>query len=301
MLKKRSQLPVQQDISLKKYSTFQVGGQADYFLIAKDEKTVQDGILWAKERQVPYLILGKGSNSLFADQGFRGLIILNKVDYISSEGPLFKVGAGYSFSRLGSLTSKKGYEGLEFACGIPASVGGAIYMNAGANGAETFDCLHKVSYIDANGKITEFEAKDLQRSYRYSIFQEMQGAIVGASFLLKENQASREKQLSIIEYRKKTQPLQECSAGCIFKNPEGSKSAGQLIEEAGMKGKLYGDAQVSPVHANFIINKKQASAEDIRHLAEQTKQQVFEKHGVNLESEVYFIDQWGKKVKVCKV
>ncbi|MCH1429685.1 MAG: UDP-N-acetylmuramate dehydrogenase [Chlamydiales bacterium] len=301
MLKKRSELSVQQGVSLKKYSTFQVGGQADYFLIAKDQESIQDGILWAKERQMPYLIIGKGSNSLFADEGFRGLIILNKIDYIFHEGPLFKVGAGYSFSRLGSVTSKKGYEGLEFACGIPASVGGAIYMNAGANGSETFDCLHKVSFIDAKAKITEFEAKDLQRAYRYSIFQEMQGAIIGASFLLKENDTSRQKQLNIIEYRKNTQPLKECSAGCIFKNPEGSKSAGQLIEEAGMKGKLCGDAQVSSVHANFIINKGQASAEDIRSLAEQTKQQVFDTHGVSLESEVYFIDQWGKKVKVCKI
>jgi UDP-N-acetylmuramate dehydrogenase len=270
---------------LKEISTFGIGGNARYFTSATSIEQMQEIIRYCHLEDLPYFILGKGSNSLFDDRGFDGLVILNKILFCQMEFPLVSVGAGYSFSLLGVQTARSGWSGLEFASGIPASVGGAIYMNAGANGGETADCLYEVSYVTDTGELEILSKDKLSFSYRHSCFQGKRGSIVAAKFMLTSSSAARQKQLGIVDYRMRTQPYGEMSAGCVFRNPL-PHPAGALIEQAGLKGVSIGGAAVSTVHANFIVNKGGASAQDVLMLAEHVRKVVKEKRGVDLEMEI---------------
>ena len=243
-------------------------------------------IKWASQQQIPILILGKGSNCLFSDRGFEGLAILNKIDFIEWGEGRIEVGSGYSFSLLGVQSARKGWSGLEFASGIPATVGGAIFMNAGANGKETADSLASVRFLSMDGKIDSFQRNELQYSYRTSPFQMMKGVILDAVFVLKEDPAARKTQLQIVDTRIKTQPLKEKSAGCIFRNPGHGLSAGALIEQSGLKGVFVGGAKVSEIHANFIVNSGGATADDVKRLIRLIQERVKEAKGIDLECEV---------------
>jgi UDP-N-acetylmuramate dehydrogenase len=274
------------DHSLKKYTTLHIGGKADYFISVPDVPTMQEVLRFCYRQQLPYFILGKGSNLLIAEENFAGLVIANRIDFFHYLKPSsWHVGAGYSFSLLGSKTAKQGFAGLEFASGIPASVGGAVYMNAGANGHETCQTLLSVDFVTEEGILISLPKSELDFSYRNSSFQQMKGAIVGATFMLSAAGEARQNQLSIIQYRKNTQPYNAKSAGCIFRNPL-PHSAGKLIEESGLKGMQIGGAQVSTTHANFIINTGNASAEDMRQLIALVRNRVQECTGVTLESEI---------------
>jgi UDP-N-acetylmuramate dehydrogenase len=277
--------PFQQNQSLAEFSTFGIGGIARFFTIVNTVKELQDTLFYCHQNKLPFHILGKGSNSLFDDEGFDGLVILNKIQFCEIKNTEVHVGAGYSFSLLGIKTAKKKLTGLEFASGIPASVGGAIFMNAGANAAEVCDVLTEVTFIDEKGKQKVFARQELDFSYRFSCFQKMSGAIASARFHLTPLENARENQLEIIAYRTKTQPYGELSCGCIFRNPEG-ESAGALIERCGLKGKQMGGAQISSLHANFIINAKKASAKDVLALAKYVKKNVKEQTGIELEMEL---------------
>lgn len=281
--------PYQKNKLLSETSTFGIGGPARYFLEARSVFDLQHAFKWCKEQKVPYLIIGKGSNCLFDDRGFDGLLILNKIDCMEnpSEGT-FKVGAGYSFSLLGVQTARKGWAGLEFASGIPASVGGAVFMNAGANGSETCQTLTCVEYVDPYGALHTLTKDQLHFSYRTSSFQKWPGAIASATFYLTPSSEARAKQIEIVKYRQKTQPYGDKSAGCIFRNPH-CNFAGKLIEEAGLKGAKVGGAQVSEMHANFIVNAGGAKAADVLKLIEHVKEKVHNVSGVELESEVRII------------
>lgn len=271
---------------LKALCTLGIGGPARYFAEVRTIDAMRTMFLLCKERQLPYFILGKGSNTLFDDRGFNGAVLLNKIDFFEELEPgLFHVGAGYSFSLLGAQTARKEWAGLEFASGIPGSVGGAVFMNAGANKAETCDSLVSVDYLDEKGVLHQLKKEDLAFSYRTSAFQEMAGAIVGATFALKPDPEARKRQLEIIRYRQETQPYSDKSAGCIFRNPS-CGHAGALIDQSGLKGLMIGGAKVSEKHANFLINSKEATAEDILQLIALVKSQVFAKQGIELESEV---------------
>lgn len=270
---------------LKEVSTFGIGGPARLFVEVTSVEELQAVLEFCGTDSLPFFILGKGSNILFHDQGFDGLVIHNKISYLTIQGCEVDVGAGFSFAMLGFKTAKQGLAGLEFASGIPASVGGAVYMNAGAGGYETKDCLTEVSFVDTQGNLHNLSKEELEFSYRYSSFHEKKGAIVSAKFRLKACEEARKKQLSIVEYRTKTQPYGEFSAGCVFKNPKNA-SAGALIEQAGLKGFCVGDAEVSAKHANFIVNRKEARAEDVLFLAKQIQERVKEQTGVELEMEV---------------
>ncbi len=278
--------PVQVNLSLKEYCTFGIGGHAEYLIEISSPEMAQQALSFCSAKGLPYLILGKGSNSLIADNGFAGLVIVNKIDtlYTSPEG-LFIAGAGYSFSRLGSFTARNGWGGLEFAAGIPAAVGGAVYMNAGANGGEAFDTLVHVDYVKENGALVRLNKQQIAHSYRHTIFQQERGIILAAAFQLSPSAEAKQKQLQIIERRKATQPLREKSAGCIFCNPC-SGPAGALIEQAGLKGFAVGGAKVSEIHANFIVNTGKATAADVLQLIETVQTKVQEKFGVCLKSEV---------------
>lgn len=280
---------VEENKLLSELTTFGIGGPARYFFKAKTVEEIQSAIRFAHEKSLPYLVIGKGSNCLFDDKGFSGVIIQNKVDFFENPAPgTYHVGAGFSFALLGTKTAQAGFSGLEFASGIPASVGGAIFMNAGANGSETADSLVSVDYLDGSGELTVIPKDQLQFSYRTSSFQKMKGAIVGATFHLRPTLTARQKQLEIISYRTKTQPYGEKSAGCVFRNPE-CHVAGRLIEEAGLKGLKVGGAEVSPMHANFIVNKDHASTQDVLKLIDLIRHTVHEKTGIELESEIRII------------
>ena len=277
------------DQKLSSYSTFGVGGPIRYLIEVHRVEQMQELIRFVSIEKIPYLVIGKGSNCLFSDKGFDGLVIVNKIDFLKDNGQgLFHVGAGFSFSHLGGLTAKKGFRGLEFACGIPGSVGGAVYMNAGAQGGDTAGCLNSVDYIDTQGNMFCLQKEALAFSYRTSVFQTMSGVICGATFSLILQENTREKQLQLLQYRIETQPYNEKSCGCIFRNPEGA-SAGMLIEKCGLKGFSIGGAQVSPIHANFIVNKNGATSQDILSLIDHVKKRVYEVSGVRLESEIRII------------
>lgn len=282
-------LSFQTNKPLKPLTTIGIGGAARYFVEVRTVDQMQEVVRRCKDEGLEYIVLGKGSNVLFDDRGYHGVVILNKIDFyeVPEEG-LFHVGAGYSFSLLGARTARQGWSGLEFASGIPGSVGGAVYMNAGANGRETCDSLLSVDYVNAEGDVCSLHRKDLEFSYRTSPFQTMKGAIVGATFKLEPSTSAREKQLDIIGYRKKTQPYSQKSAGCMFRNPT-CGHAGALIEKSGLKGFNIGGAMVSDLHANFIVNSDNATSKDVLDLVDAVRAAVKAKSDVELESEVLYI------------
>lgn len=280
---------IERNRPLKDLTTFGIGGPADYFIEVQDIPTMQEILLYCKNQQLPYFILGKGSNILFDDRGFAGVVIANRIQFLNkTEEDIWHVGAGYSFSLLGSQTARQGLAGLEFASGIPGSVGGAVYMNAGANGGETHQCLISVDFVTDEGKLLCLKKEDLTFGYRSSSFQHQSGVIVGAAFRLEKSSEARQKQLDIIQYRKKTQPYDAKSAGCIFRNPS-CGHAGALIDQSGLKGKSIGGAQVSTLHANFLINTGNASSSDIMNLIKHIQHEVKSQTGFDLEHEVRYI------------
>lgn len=274
---------------LAELTTFGIGGAARFFIEACTAEEMKEALRYGADHGLRLMILGKGSNTLFDDKGFAGLVIHNRIDFMEELSPgCFRVGAGFSFSRLGTFTARKNWSGLEFASGIPGSVGGAVYMNAGANGRETCDALESVEFMDGLGAIHLLKKADLTFTYRSSPFQNMQGAIVAATFRLQESSLARAEQLKIIEYRTKTQPYGDKSAGCIFRNPL-PEQAGALIDRLGLKGLRKGGVAVSERHANFIINTAKGTASDVLMLIEEIKRNVKSAAGIELESEVRYI------------
>jgi UDP-N-acetylmuramate dehydrogenase len=273
---------------LSELSTFGIGGPAEFFIIVTTIEALKEVITYCYKEKLPYLIIGKGSNALFDDRGFRGLIILNKIDFCRYEGEEIEVGAGFSFSLLGAQASRKGFTGLEFASGIPGTVGGAVFMNAGAGGVETCTPLLDVEAISPEGQQRRFAKEEIAFSYRYSSFHENRYAIAAARFQVKKCSEAKQKQLTLLNYRIKTQPYQDKSAGCVFRNHP-AHSAGALIDRCGLKGLSQGGAQVSEMHGNFIVNKGGASAVDVLNLLDEVAAKVKEQTGIVLEREVRVI------------
>jgi len=282
-------LKLEKNRFLSEFSTFGIGGPIGYFSVIETVTEMQEALQFCRKEQLPFFILGKGSNCLFHDQGFPGVVLQNKINFCHWEDPFVRVGSGYSFSLLGSQSARRNLTGLEFASGIPATIGGAIFMNAGANGRETFDSLHSVSYLHEDGKLVEYKKEDLSFGYRFSSFQTLKGAIVSAVFQLELGVDARKNQLQIIDYRKKTQPLKEQSAGCIFRNPGKGLSAGAIIEQCGLKGLTVGGAKISEIHANFIVNERQATAQNVLDLIQKIQEKVHDQTGIQLEVEIKVI------------
>lgn len=272
-------------------TTIGIGGKALYFIEVRTIADMQSLLQYCKESRLPFFILGKGSNLIFDDKGFNGLVIGNRISFVENpyEG-CWHVGAGYSFSLLGTQTARLGWTGLEFASGIPGSVGGAVFMNAGANGVETCDTLFSVEFVHEDGSYQLLHKEELSFSYRFSSFQQKKGAIVGATFQLNQSSEARQKQKDLIHYRRKTQPYGEKSAGCIFRNPS-CANAGAIIDKCGLKGKSVGGAIVSDMHANFIVNQGGATSKDIVNLIDLIVQEVKLQSGLDLHPEVRFIPQ----------
>lgn len=286
--------PCERDKRLSDYSTFGIGGPARFFSEVSTIEQMQALVGHCLSHRLRYIVIGKGSNCLFADEGFDGLVILNKISFCHFDWPSVHAGAGYSFSLLGVQTARRGWSGLEFASGIPGSVGGAIYMNAGANGMETKDALISVSFLDENNVVQVYPRDQIRFDYRFSSFQLKTCAILSGTFSLQSSDEARKKQLKIVDYRKETQPYGEASAGCVFRNPPGH-SAGALIQQCGLKGASIGGAEVSVLHGNFIINKNSAQAKDVLMLASHVQKTVEQETGIALEMEIRYIPHLPEK------
>lgn len=278
---------------LKSYTSFKTGGPADYFVIPAGTTELKRIITLAKDNQTPYYIIGNGSNLLVSDEGFRGLIICmkepdGKVSF-TDEGDtvLVEAGAGCPLTRLAFEAARAGLTGLEFAAGIPGSVGGAVVMNAGAYGGEIKDCIVSADVIDVNGVQSTLDNASLELSYRHSVIPERGLIVTGAAFRL--NRGNTEEILAVIadlnKRRRDKQPLEYPSAGSTFKRPEGY-FAGKLIEDAGLKGFSVGGASVSEKHCGFVINRGNATSSDIMELIRRVGDKVYEASGVRLEPEV---------------
>ncbi len=272
-------------VELSKLSTLNLTSQAELFKAVSSFDEAKDLFALIKEKKLPYWILGKGSNTLFDDQGVKGVVIHNKIVDIACDGSTFKVGAGFSFSYLGMMSSKKGFSGLEFAAGIPGSVGGAIFMNAGIGSADVSSVLKKVGFLYESGEFIELDASACAFTYRSSIFHTLKGMIIYGIFELEKRENTHINQKKLLKQRYATQPYKDKTLGCFFRNPQGA-SAGQLIDELGLKGAMVGGAKVSTQHANFLVNQGGATKADFLSLIEQVKSRVKKERGFELKTEI---------------
>ncbi len=274
---------------MSKHTTFRVGGPADYFLIPETAEEVVKLVALCKEEEVPFYIIGNGSNLLVSDAGYAGAIIQigRRMNEISVEGTTIKAQAGALLSAIGNKALDHSLGGFEFAAGIPGCLGGACVMNAGAYGGEMKDILKSVTVLNTKGQIEELPAEDLELGYRTSLIGKRGDIVLEAKMELTEKDPEEIKALmdDLRQKRMEKQPLEYPSAGSTFKRPEGY-FAGKLIQDAGLKGFQVGGAQVSEKHSGFVINKDHASAADIDSLMRQVSEKVEEKFGVPLEAEV---------------
>ena len=280
---------VYQDEPMKGHTTFRVGGPADYFVCPKCNAEVKKIVELCKSEQMPFYILGNGSNLLVGDKGYRGVVIqiYKEMNDIEVQGEHIYVEAGALLSRIGSIALEAELTGFEFAAGIPGTVGGAVVMNAGAYGGEMKDILESVVVLTPEGELKELKNDELELGYRTSIIAKKEYVVLSAIFKLSygNKDAIREKMNELKVQRTTKQPLEYPSAGSTFKRPEGY-FAGKLIQDAGLRGFQVGGAQVSEKHCGFVINKDQATAADIVELMEQVSAIVKEKFDVELEPEV---------------
>lgn len=275
---------------MAEYTSFRIGGPADLLFMPSDREQLEYGIKKAKELDVPYMIIGNGSNLLVSDSGTEGLVIRIAGDFsgIEYSKNKLKARAGTLISAAAKDSVEHGLMGLEWAAGIPGTVGGAVAMNAGAYGGEIKQVLTKVEYIE-DGAVCSVEPEDSDLGYRFSRFAAPERIVLSAEFSLSPDDGmTKERMKDYSERRRAKQPLTYPSAGSTFKRPTGYY-AGALIEQADLKGVSVGGAEVSTLHAGFIINKGGATSEDVKRLIELVQERVYENSGVTLETEVKFI------------
>jgi UDP-N-acetylmuramate dehydrogenase len=276
------------------YTTWKIGGPADFLLIPNTKEQLVRTVSILHEHQVPWFKLGKGSNVLITDKGYRGVVIKlgEGLETLRFEDHKVHVGAAYGMIKLAVMSGKQGLTGLEFAGGIPGTVGGAIYMNAGAHGSDMSSVLKSAEVLLNTGELVTLTVDKLAFTYRHSILHDLQAIVTEATFELahgdrKEIAAAM---ATFKDRRLRTQPLQSKTAGSVFRNPEGNYAA-KLIEEAGLKGFVIGGAEVSTQHANFIINSGHASAQDVLTLMGHIQACVYEQFGMQLIPEVMVVGE----------
>lgn len=281
------------DEPLKNHTTMKIGGPADIFIEPNSVEGVIKAIKIIKEEGLPITPIGRGSNLLVHDGGISGVVLKlgEGLNHLELEGTKVRVGSGYSLVSLATIISKKGLSGLEFAGGIPGSVGGAVYMNAGAHGSDISKILEKAFVVFADGQCEWLSNEEMKYSYRTSVLQkEKPGIVVEAVFQL--TAGDRETIVAEMQknkdYRRETQPWNFPCAGSIFRNPL-PNYAGQLIEKAGLKGYQIGGAKISEMHGNFIVNTGNATAVDVLNLIQYIQQAILEKFSVKMETEVEII------------
>jgi UDP-N-acetylmuramate dehydrogenase len=292
------------DEPMSRHTTSRVGGPADWFIEAASADELRDVVRLARREQIAYLVLGGGSNMLVADHGIRGLVILNKARQIRFQishdaAPRVQADSGVILPTLARECIERGLAGLEWAIGVPGTVGGAVIGNAGAHGGEMAQNLVTATILDADDTVRDWSHQEMQFGYRSSIFKSLvsnpkshKPVVLSAAFELKQSmrQELEKKAAEFTEKRKRTQPP-GASMGSMFKNPPGDY-AGRLIEAAGLKGTHIGNAEISKLHANFFVNMGGASAQDIYALISQAKAQVKTELGIELELEIELVGEW---------
>lgn len=286
---------VLKDEPMKKHTTFKIGGNADFVVFPETSEQIVSVISLAKEENIPLTILGNGSNVLVGDKGIRGIVVIisKNMSRIEVDGNKVRAGAGVLLSKLANVIYENSLKGFEFASGIPGSLGGAIYMNAGAYGEELSGVVESVTYIDCENNIKTIPLCECEFGYRHSLF-ECQGGIVTECTLCLEKGDKAEikaKTDDLRERRTSKQPLDKPSAGSTFKRPEGY-FAGALIEQSGLKGFRLGGAEISEKHAGFVVNLGDATAKDVLDVIKHAQKTVKEKFGVDLEPEVRIIGEF---------
>ena len=305
---------------LGRYTTFKIGGPADYFFDAKTKEEFITAVTLARKKRISLFILGGGTNILIGDRGIRGFVVKNSTQGIairgvkgsmepgSSKKTVFvEADSGVSMNKLVRFTIEEGLSGLEMQLGLPGSVGGAVYMNSKWTKPEGYvgDPVYQATIVTREGEPKVVSKDYFNFAYDYSVIQKTGDVLVSVTFVLLQDDRERLLRVanSSVAYRRETQPQGVCSAGCTFKNitkaqalayatPNLTTSAGFLIDHAGLKGLQVGDAQISPVHANFIINLNHAKASDVVELIEKAKDAVKQKFGVTLEEEIQLVGEF---------
>lgn len=284
--------PVLFNEPLANHTTLKVGGPATIFVEPSSIESLEKTMQAIREHQVNWRVIGRGSNLLVSDEGIDGVVIKlgTGLSHLQINETVVRVGAGHSIISLAMQMSKHGLSGLEFAAGIPGSVGGAVYMNAGAHGADISRILTKAHVLFSDGTMRWLSKDEMDFSYRTSILQKKRGIVLEAAFQLEKG--DKEKSGALMKsnkaYRKETQPWDAPCAGSVFRNPL-PNYAGKLIEDAGLKGFSIGGAQVSTKHGNFIINKGNATATDVLQLIDAIKQKILIEYHIRLETEIEII------------
>ncbi|MDA2186874.1 UDP-N-acetylenolpyruvoylglucosamine reductase [Bacillus thuringiensis] len=278
---------------LARYTTMKIGGPADILIVPKHVAGIEKTLQLVKQYKTKWTVIGRGSNLLVSDQGIEGVVIRlgEGLDHLEVEKHKVRVGSGYPLIKLSTLLSRQGLAGLEFASGIPGSVGGAVYMNAGAHKSDISSVLSKALILFEDGTIDWLTNKELEFSYRTSVLQTKRpGIVLEAVFQLqagKREEIVRSMQNNK-DYRRETQPWNHPCAGSVFRNPI-PHFAGDLVEKAGLRGYRIGGAQISEMHGNFIVNTGGASAQDVLSLIELIKHTIKDKFDVDMHTEVEII------------
>ena len=279
--------------SLKLHTTYKVGGICKYFITPKDLEELIELVKYLREKNIKYMILGNGSNTIFSSKEYDGVIInLTNLNSMKIEGNKIDVEAGYQLIKLSMDALNNSLSGLEFAAGIPGNVGGAVFMNAGAYKSDMSNLIKTVTCLDENLELQTLNKEELEFSYRKSIFQKRDYIII--STVLELTPGNKDEIKELMDNRKErriaSQPLDYPSAGSVFRNPSEDVFAGKLIEDLGLKGYKIGGAKISEKHANFIINDGDATGEDIKALIDLVKEKVKEKYDIDLHVEQRFIN-----------
>lgn len=274
---------------MSKYTSFKIGGPAECLIKIQTAEQLKSILKLSKEQDIPLTIIGNGSNILVSDEGIKGIVLKIEIDTfeINAEAAYLKVGSGVKLGFIAQKCLKQEIAGFEFASGIPGTIGGAIRMNAGAHGREMKDVITTITYMDRNGEIHKIQNEQAKFEYRKSLFTQKDYIILEVEMQLEKGktQEIQSKMTEYTIYRKEKQPIEYPSAGSTFKRGTDFITA-KLIDDCGLKGYQIGGAQISEKHAGFIINKENATAEDVIKLMEYTKEKVYNKFGKEIEAEI---------------
>ncbi|MDD7363258.1 MAG: UDP-N-acetylmuramate dehydrogenase [Peptoniphilus sp.] len=280
---------VVRDYPMKHVTSFQIGGAVDYFIEPDSVDALKRAILRLNEEDIPWMVMGKGTNMVVSDKGIRGAVIRleKQFEAVSVDGTRVTAEGGASLRKVAEIAQQHGLSGLEFAHGIPGAVGGAMTMNAGAYGGEMKDIVSSVRVMKRDGTIADIDGDEMEFEYRNSRVYTEKLVVLSATFALEEGDGEeiRARMDDLWARRLSKQPLEYPSAGSTFKRPEGY-FAGQLIDQAGLRGLRHGDAQVSEKHCGFVINRGNATCKEVVELIRTVQEAVYAKHGVELETEV---------------
>jgi UDP-N-acetylmuramate dehydrogenase len=308
-IQRRIGVKTSRDEPLGRFTTMRVGGPADLFATVHNVHELRAILRFARSRQIPYTLLGRGSNVVIADAGIRGLVIQNRAEGSKVDGDRYQAEAGVPMARAATETQRAGLTGLEFGLAIPGTVGGAVWANAGAHESDVAAIIESADVLLADGTERRLATDELGLGYRESRFKRVGGGagpeaaaspgapddlVLSATFRLQPaDEAAIKLHLDEIRHwRQSHQPLGLPSAGSVFRNPAEGPSAGAVIDELGLKGRRIGGAVVSEKHANFIVNDQKGTAADVRALAEDVRAEVLDRTGTALELEIVFLGDW---------